>query len=107
MINGRKWFSFNASHPPCRLAIVVGVSDANAAKAKRQSLILVPTDTQGFKIERNLTVFSHSNGVDQHPELSLTSLNLEWTWTRLDYWLSKPSIYSTRWETKSRENKFL
>ena len=42
VINGRKWFASNASHESTQLIILVGVTDENAKKSKRQSMILIP-----------------------------------------------------------------
>ena len=45
VINGRKWFITNASHPNCRLLIVMGKTDPDAETHQQQSMILVPFDT--------------------------------------------------------------
>ena len=41
----------------CKIAIFMGKTDPNAPKHKQQSMILVPFDTPGVKIERLLSVF--------------------------------------------------
>ncbi|XOV89883.1 MAG: acyl-CoA dehydrogenase family protein [Pseudomonadota bacterium] len=69
VINGRKWFASNGSHDNCRLLIAVGVTDPDGPKSRRQSLLLVPTDTPGIRIVRNLPVFSHISSHNTHPEL--------------------------------------
>ncbi|WP_292933436.1 acyl-CoA dehydrogenase family protein [Noviherbaspirillum sp.] len=60
VINGRKWFISGAAHPLCKFAIVMGVTDPNAEVHKRQSMVIVPFDTPGFKVVRNIEVMSHS-----------------------------------------------
>lgn len=60
VINGRKWFISGAAHPLCRFAIVMGVTDANAEVHRRQSMVIVPFDTPGFKVVRNIPVMSHN-----------------------------------------------
>lgn len=60
VINGRKWFISGAAHPLCRFAIVMGVTDPNAEVHRRQSMVIVPFDTTGFKVVRNIEVMSHS-----------------------------------------------
>lgn len=60
VINGRKWFISGAAHPLCRFAIVMGVTDPNAEVHRRQSMVIVPFDTPGFKVVRNIEVMSHS-----------------------------------------------
>src|SRR5258708_21444464 len=57
VINGRKWWSSGAGDPRCKIAIFMGKTDATAARHKQQSMILVPLDTPGVKIERLLTLF--------------------------------------------------
>jgi len=69
VINGTKWFSSNASHENCKLVIVVGVTDPDANRSNRQSLVLVPTDTPGFSVKRNLPVFAHHSVTNTHPEV--------------------------------------
>lgn len=60
LINGRKWFISGAAHPLCRLAIVMGVTDPVAAAHARQSMVIVPFDTPGVEVARNIPVMSHS-----------------------------------------------
>jgi acyl-CoA dehydrogenase len=76
VINGQKWFSSNASHAKCKLMIVVGVTDPDAKKSKRQSLILVPTDSEGINIKRNLPVFDHQSVTNLHPEIELKNVRV-------------------------------
>ncbi|MBT5204811.1 MAG: acyl-CoA dehydrogenase, partial [Gammaproteobacteria bacterium] len=79
VIDGTKWFASNASNENCRLIIVVGVTDPEAAKSRRQSMILVPTDTPGIKVKRNLPVFNHSSASGLHPELEFTEVRVPLT----------------------------
>ncbi len=69
VINGRKWFSSNASHEKCQLIVLVGVTDPDAAKSRRQSLVLVPRESDGIELIRNLPVFEHSSANNTHPEM--------------------------------------
>ncbi len=41
VVNGRKWWSSGAMDPRCKIMIVMGQTDPNAAKHQRQSMILV------------------------------------------------------------------
>jgi len=59
VINGRKWFITNAAHPDCKLLIVMGKTDTEAETHKQQSMILVPIDTEGVEIVRNITILNH------------------------------------------------
>ena len=58
MINGRKWFTTAADG--ARFAIVMAVTDPDATEYQRASMIIVPTDTPGFKLVRNIPVFGHA-----------------------------------------------
>ncbi len=59
VINGRKWFITNAAHPNCRLLIVMGKTDPEAPAHRQQSMILVPRDTQGVEVVRNIDIMNH------------------------------------------------
>lgn len=59
VINGRKWFISGAAHPHCTFAVVMGVTDADAEIHRRQSMVIVPLDTPGLTIERNIPVMHH------------------------------------------------
>lgn len=54
-IDGRKWFATGGAHPDCSFLIVMGVSDPDAARTARQSMVIVPTDTPGLTITRDLS----------------------------------------------------
>jgi acyl-CoA dehydrogenase len=62
VVNGRKWWSTGAMRPECKIAIVMGVSDPDAARHARHSMILVPLDTPGVRIERSTTVYGYDDG---------------------------------------------
>jgi acyl-CoA dehydrogenase len=59
VITGRKWFTSNAYHPHCRIAIVMAVTDPEAPPHQRATMLLVPTDTPGFEKLRSLPVFDY------------------------------------------------
>jgi acyl-CoA dehydrogenase len=62
VVNGRKWWSTGALRPECKLAIVMGVSDPDASRHARHSMILVPLDAPGVTIERSTTVYGYDDG---------------------------------------------
>ena len=62
IVNGRKWWSSGAMRTECKLAIVMGVSDPDAARHARHSMILVPLDTPGVTIERSTSVYGYDDG---------------------------------------------
>ena len=57
VLNGRKWWSTGVGHPDCKVAIFMGVTDTDADKHRRHSMVLVPMDAPGVRIERMLPVF--------------------------------------------------
>ena len=69
VINGRKWWITGAMSPRCKVAIVMGKSDPSAPKHKQQSMILVPMDTPGLRIERPLSVYGYEHPPLGHAEL--------------------------------------
>ncbi|HKT90710.1 MAG TPA: acyl-CoA dehydrogenase family protein, partial [Paraburkholderia sp.] len=58
--DGRKWFITNAAHPNCQIYIVMGKTDPDAPAHRQQSMVLVPRDTPGVKMIRNITVVNHT-----------------------------------------------
>jgi acyl-CoA dehydrogenase len=69
VINGRKWWITGAGHPGCKVAIVIGRSEPSAPRHSQHSMILVPMDTPGVKIERLLTAFGYDHAPHGHAEL--------------------------------------
>ena len=63
IINGTKWWTSGANDPRCQILIVMGRTNPDAASHQQQSMILVPRDTPGITIERDLSVFGYH---DQH-----------------------------------------
>ena len=59
VINGRKWFITNAAHPNCKIFILMGKTDTAADPHRQQSMILVPRDTAGVEIVRNINIMNH------------------------------------------------
>ena len=74
VINGRKWWTSGAGDPRCKIAIFMGKTDAHAPTHKQQSMILVPMDTPGVKIERLLNVFGYDHAPHGHAEIRFTNV---------------------------------
>ncbi len=68
-INGHKWWISGAGDPRCRFAIVLGLSDPEAPRHRRHSMILVPLDTPGVEVRRMLTVFGYDDAPHGHAEI--------------------------------------
>ena len=69
VLNGRKWWISGVGDPHCRLVIFLGVSDPDAEKHRRHSMILVPLDAPGIEIIRPLTVFGYDDAPHGHMEM--------------------------------------
>ncbi len=76
VINGRKWWTSGAGDPRCKILVVMGRSNPDAATHLQQSMILVPTDAPGVKIERMLTVFGYDDAPHGHGEVSFTNVRV-------------------------------
>jgi acyl-CoA dehydrogenase len=77
VINGRKWWSSGAPDPRCKIFIFMGKSDPdNADKYKQQSMILVPRDAPGVKIERWLPVFGYDDAPHGHAEVTFKDVKV-------------------------------
>jgi acyl-CoA dehydrogenase len=76
ILNGRKWWSTGAGDTRCKLAIFLGKTDESAAKHLQQSMILVPMDAEGVKVERVLTVFGYDDAPNGHAEISFTNVRV-------------------------------
>jgi acyl-CoA dehydrogenase len=69
VINGRKWWTTGAMDPRCQILIVMGKTNPDADSYNQQSMVLVPINTPGVTVERNLLVFGY---VDQHGHAEVT-----------------------------------
>src|ERR1700720_1002088 len=86
VINGRKWWSSGAGDPRCKVAIFMGRTDTDrtdtektdrsAALYKQQSMVLVPMDSAGLKIERMLTVFGYDHAPHGHGEITFENVRV-------------------------------
>lgn len=75
VINGRKWFISGAAHPLCRFAIVMGVTNPDGEVHQRQSMVIVPMDTPGLHVERNIPVMQHTSP-EGHCEIVLRDVRV-------------------------------
>ena len=76
VINGRKWWTSGAGSARCRLFIFMGKTDPGAPKHRQQSMILVPRETPGITILRNLPVFGYDDAPHGHMEIDFRDVRV-------------------------------
>jgi acyl-CoA dehydrogenase len=75
VINGRKWWVSGSANARCAVAIVMGKTDPDGPTYRQQSMVLVPLDTPGVTIERDLLVFGF-NDQEGHCEITLQDVRV-------------------------------
>ncbi len=76
ILNGRKWWSTGGGDARCKLSIFMGKTDRAAAKHLQQSMMLVPMDADGVRIERQVDVFGYDDAPYGHSEISFTNVRV-------------------------------
>lgn len=76
VVNGVKWWSSGAGDPRCKISIVMGKSDPTAAKHQQQSMILVPLDAPGVRIDRMLHVFGYDHAPHGHAQITFDNVRV-------------------------------
>ena len=73
VINGRKWWITGVADERCRILIVMGKTDMDAEPHRQQSMVLVPIDTPGVEVVRQLPIFGYQ---DQHGHAEIVFRNV-------------------------------
>ena len=76
VLNGRKWWTSGAGDPRCAVYIFMGKTDPTAPRYSQQSMILVPADAPGVKVERALNVFGYDDAPHGHMEVSFKNVRV-------------------------------
>ena len=76
VLNGQKWWTSGAGDPRCAFYIFMGVTDPNAGRHERHSMVLVPTAAPGVKTLRMLPVFGHLDEPHGHAEVLFDNVRL-------------------------------
>jgi acyl-CoA dehydrogenase len=76
VVNGRKWWSTGVGHPNCRALIFMGLTDPTADRYHQHSMVLVPIDAPGVKVERMLEAMGFLDAPGGHGEVSFTDVRL-------------------------------
>jgi acyl-CoA dehydrogenase len=76
VLNGRKWFISGAAHPNCQLLIVMCRNEGiESTQHDRHSMVLVPMDTPGVRVVRNIPIMQHQSP-EGHCEIVFTQVRL-------------------------------
>jgi len=77
VINGRKWWISGINRDTCRILILMGITDSSpdAPRHRRHSMVLIPRDTPGITVERDLTVLGF-NPFESHVEMTFTDVRV-------------------------------
>ena len=76
VVNGVKWWTSGVMDPLCEVLIVMGKTDPSAPRHQQQSVVIVPLNTPGVKIERHLSMFGYSNSPGGDAEVSFTNVRV-------------------------------
>jgi len=76
VLNGQKWWTSGAGDPRCGFFIFMGVTNPDASRHERHSMVLCPVDAPGVKILRMLPVFGHIDEPHGHAEVLFENVRL-------------------------------
>ena len=74
VINGEKWFSSHANF--ASFLILLAVTEPDAPKHKRLSMFVVPSDTPGIEIVRNVGIYGHDERHGTHSYVRYTNVRI-------------------------------
>ena len=76
VLNGRKWWTSGAGRERCKIFIVMGKTDpANPERHRQQSMVLVPKNTPGVTVVRNLPVMGYVDN-ESHCEVTFENVRV-------------------------------
>ena len=76
VVNGTKWWSTGVGHPNCQALIFMGLTDPQADRYHQHSMVLVPMETPGVKVERMLEAMGFLDAPGGHGEVSFSDVRL-------------------------------
>ena len=76
ILNGEKWWSTGGGDARCALSIFMGKTNESAARHLQQSMILVPMDTPGVIVQRQLDVFGYDDAPNGHSQISFINVRV-------------------------------
>ena len=85
VINGQKWWTSGVGDPRTAFLIFMGVTDPNAGRHERHSMVIIPLDAPGVKVLRMLPVFGHLDEPHGHAEILFDNVRVP-----LDHFIAGP-----------------
>ncbi len=76
VVTGRKWWASGAGDSRCKVAIFMGKTDPEAPKHRQQSMILIPMDASGVRVERMLNVYGYDHAPHGHAEVTFDGVRV-------------------------------
>ncbi|CAN5442337.1 acyl-CoA dehydrogenase family protein [soil metagenome] len=76
ILNGEKWWSTGGGDARCKLSIFMGKTDDAAPRHLQQSMILVPMDTPGVVVQRQVDVFGYDDAPNGHSQISFINVRV-------------------------------
>ena len=76
VINGEKWWTSGAGDPRCRIIIFMAVTNPDAAKHQRHSMMLVPMESEGIEIKQMMHVFGYDDAPHGHAHIKFNNVRI-------------------------------
>ena len=76
VVNGRKWWSTGVGNPDCKVLVFMGLTDPDAHRHSRHTMVLVPRDAPGVTVERMLTTMGYHDEPLGHGEVSFDDVRV-------------------------------
>ena len=76
VINGEKWWTSGAGDPRCKILVFMAVTNPDAAKHQRHSMMLVPMESEGIEIQKMMHVFGYDDAPHGHAHIKFTNVRI-------------------------------
>ena len=76
VINGEKWWTSGAGDPRCKILVFMAVTNPDAAKHQRHSMMLVPMESEGIEIQKMMHVFGYDDAPHGHAHIKFNNVTI-------------------------------
>ena len=76
VINGEKWWTSGAGDPRCKILVFMAVTNPDAAKHQRHSMMLVPMESEGIEIQKMMHVFGYDDAPHGHAHIKFNNVRM-------------------------------